>query len=70
MKFLTNLYDPRLPDAKYEMTLPFDQTAEQAWEYQKEWLSGKVIGEPRAIDLYTVEQLKAAHFVGIYSDSD
>ena len=67
MKHLTNMYDPREPDAKKYVTRTFGQTHEEAWEELQRYLQGKVIGPPRATDAYTVEELEAMGTVGIYA---
>lgn len=69
MKFLTNLYDPRLPDADIHITPHFDETLREAWKRQQEWLSGKTIAEPHATASFTVEELKSFGMVGIYEDT-
>jgi len=71
MQFLTNTYDPGMPDApeclvlRYEDMLGSDGR-ERAWQQHTRWLSDKIIGEPQATEAYTVAQLQAMHMVGVY----
>jgi len=69
MRWLSNTYDPKMPDARLEIMSEArpGQTAQGAWLEYKTWLSGKVIGEPQATESHTVDQLKAAHLVGVYA---
>jgi len=66
MNWLTNLYDPKRDDARACLILFIDETEQDAWERQKAWLSDKIIGRPKATDMYTVEQLEAMGLVGVY----
>lgn len=34
------------------------------------WLADKIIGEPKATDTYTVQELKDMGMVGVYSNSN
>lgn len=70
MRWLSNTYNPNLPDAKHHVDTMPHQTPEEAWHWHKVWLSGKIIGEPQATDTYTVEQLKAMDLVGVYVEDD
>lgn len=67
MKFLTNLYDPNLPDAKRLIICRINQTLEEAWEEQKYWLKDKIIGLPQETETYNVFQLIGMGMVGVYS---
>lgn len=67
MKWLTNLYDPRLPDAHCMISFRFDSTPMEAWREQSEWLKDKIISRPKATEYYTVEQLEKMNMVGIYA---
>jgi hypothetical protein len=40
--------------------------SQEELEYYHEWLKDKVIGEPKASDTYTVEDLKKIGMIGIY----
>ena len=66
IKWLTNLYNPELPEAREDIICESGQTQAQAWQNQVEWLKGKLIGKPKATTLYTVEELEAQNLVGIY----
>jgi len=46
------------------------QTPEEAWAQQERWLSDKTIGSPKATERYTVEQLEAMGFVGVYVEDE
>jgi len=70
MKHLTNLYDPRKQDAKMMIATMFDETREEAWKHQQEWLKGKHIDRPQATATYTVEELEAMGYVGIYDNDE
>ena len=67
MRWLTNLYDPRLPDASQHVVLRYDESSWDGWDRQKEWLKDKIIAEPKATPSYTVEQLQAMKMVGVYA---
>ncbi len=67
MKWLSNIHDPKDPQAQMYVARSFHETPEEAWAHHQEWLKGKVIGEPQATEAYTVEQLKAMGMVGVYA---
>lgn len=69
MKFLTNIYDPNLPDAKSSIATRLHQTRMQAWQEQEQWLDGKVIGKPQSTSRYTVKELEEIGMVGVYNVS-
>jgi hypothetical protein len=46
-----------------ETTTSFAEQDDFLWQ---EWLSGKVIGEPKPTDENSVDQLKAQGYVGVY----
>lgn len=47
------------------------QTHRQAFVEWQRQLEGKIIGEPKATEKYTVAELKAMNFVGLYrQDAD
>ena len=66
MKWLSNVYDPTLPDAKSHVLCVGDETREEAWESQEQWLFDKVLGVPQETDAYTVLELVRAGMVGVY----
>jgi hypothetical protein len=66
MKWLTNLRDPRLPDARDWVHRKTNQSPEDALCQQEEWLQTKTIGQPRATATSSVEQLVRDNTVGIY----
>jgi len=67
MKRLTNLLDPTRPDAELYIRTMINKTRLEAWNRQQEWLKDKIIGEPQATSMYTVEQLKLMGMVGVYT---
>lgn len=66
MKWLTNVYDPTLPDAKLFLCVMCDETYGEVWDNYLQWLRGKIIGEPEASEYYNVEELKRQGMVGVY----
>ena len=66
MKFLTNAYNPTMPDAKRTVLALADETQREAWERQERWLSNKVLGHPRETDAHTVLELVRMGIVGVY----
>lgn len=66
LRFLTNTHNPKDENASmYVARMPHETQAE-AWRNYKQWLKGKIIGEPHATEAYTVEQLKEMNLVGVY----
>lgn len=61
MKWITNIYGPKEPDASM-VPMPRFVTRQS----YREWLEDKVIGEPKATAECSVEQLKAMNIVGVY----
>ncbi|NIQ88787.1 MAG: hypothetical protein GWN93_06765 [Deltaproteobacteria bacterium] len=66
MKFLTNIYDPKRLDAKNKVGRQDNETLEEAWQRQQEWLSGKLIDAPQATEHFTVAELVRLGMVGVY----
>lgn len=66
LRWLTNICDPNLPDAKKHLPLSLHENRDEAWQYHLEWLSDKIIGEPVATVHRSVEELKRNNLVGIY----
>ena len=66
MKFLINTHNPARPDARRHVVLLFNETRDLAWTREREWLSDKIIGEPRANETHTVKELKDMNLVGVY----
>jgi len=67
MRWLTNTYDPSLPDVRMHVVRCFPETFEESWRLHLDYLKDKIIGEPQATEKYTVEQLKAMGMVGVYT---
>lgn len=66
LRYLSNTYNPNRLDAKDRIVVGFYETQDEAWNNYLNWLKNKVIGDPRATEHYTVEQLKELHYVGVY----
>jgi len=72
LRFLTNTHDPKdIEGAKMSLALSFEDWQdpngrERAWKYHLDYLKGKIIGDPQATDVYTVDQLKEMQLVGVY----
>lgn len=66
MKFLSNIHDPKDPNARMYLPCDFHEAPEQAWQRHLEWLKGKVIAEPKATEKYSVSELKQMNMVGVY----
>ena len=66
LKWIMNIYDPKAKNAKIFVRRHQNETQEQAWRTHLQWLKGKVIGEPKATSIYTVEELKKMDLVGVY----
>jgi hypothetical protein len=69
MKFLSNTHDPKDPLADMYVERSFHETQAEAVAHWREWLKGKVIGDPQASDFYTVSELKEMGLVGVYLPS-
>jgi|SRR5882672_4040564 len=67
LHWLTNEYDPTREDAENYLPIMRGQDRGQAWRHHQEWLQDKIIALPRATSEYSVEDMEAAHIVGIYS---
>jgi len=70
MKFLTNIDNPTLPDAKEKLMTYLDETQQEAWERQERWLSDKVLLLPKETDAHTVRELIRMGMVGVYDPND
>jgi len=66
MEWLTNTYDPKKPEAIQYVVRSPGETQEQAWQRLQHFLTDKTIGEPKASEAFTVEQLKEMNMVGVY----
>jgi len=66
MKWLINTYDPTREDAKYRLVVSLDKSRDEVWWHQQAYLADKIIGAPKATPRYTVSELEAMHFVGVY----
>jgi len=70
MHFLTNIYDPRIPESKFKYNTGFLESPWHAEISIMKWIQDKILGDPKAERGHTVEQLKAMGIVGVYSNSD
>jgi hypothetical protein len=70
LEWVTNTHDLEDPHAPRGLILSRDEWAVDgtgtAWQGHLEWLADKVIGEPKATEECTVEELKAEGMVGVY----
>lgn len=60
MKWVSNTLDPDHPN--------WDKRPIEVQQHILAWLSDKIIGEPKATDDLTVEQLKQHHYIGVYTN--
>ena len=70
MKFVTNTFDPKRPDAMQHVPRLRGETVDEAWASLMAYLDGKTIGKPRATEVYTVAELEAMHVVGVYEPDE
>ncbi len=68
MEWISNTYDPNAPDTFFYIgaSKMSGQTQEEAYENWIKWLEDKILGEPKATEIYTVEELKGRNMVGVY----
>jgi hypothetical protein len=68
MKWITNTYNPKLPDAKYNLVMEYYSPKDHEFAFRRhlEWLKDKIIGDPQATATHTVEELKKMNLVGVY----
>lgn len=65
--FLTNMLDPRNPAVPIEkLKSTKDKDEQETRERLTRWLESKTIGEPAASPFYTVSQLEAEGFIGVF----
>jgi len=71
MKYLSNIKDPRKPEAKTKFVYRFSTNtpAEKDAEFERylAWVADNHIGQPKATDKYSVEELEQMGMVGIYA---
>ncbi len=71
IKFLSNIYNPELPDAKNKIKLVDGfGTPQEQWQAHLDWLKGKIIQAPVGTDFYTSEQLKAQGMVSVWQEEE
>ncbi len=66
MRFLGNTVNPKLATPQ-DMAVAPGETHQEAFSQWKNWLSDKRIGDPKATDTCSVEELKAMNIVGVYA---
>ena len=66
LKWLSNIYDPKLPHQEMYITRRIDETPQEALYWHNKWLEGKIIGEPEASDTYSVLEMIEQGLVGVY----
>ncbi|MEM1368490.1 MAG: hypothetical protein AAGG02_10820 [Cyanobacteria bacterium P01_H01_bin.15] len=69
MRFLTNHANPET-FKPWDLIRGFEQSEEDALREFESWLKDKIVGEPRATESYSVEELKDMGMVGIYAKDD
>lgn len=75
MRFLSNTYDPTLPNARMHQTLSYQsfldpKLADHEWEMYLKWINSNIKGRPRATKEYTTEQLEGMGMIGVYADDE
>ena len=66
LKWLSNIRDPKLPHQSRYIVRRQDETPQEALYWHNKWLEGKVIGEPKASDTYSVLEMIEMGLVGVY----
>jgi len=66
MRWLTNTADPATRDWLTSVVPDPGQTPMEAVREMQDWLKDKIIGDPKASEKFTVEQLKEMSIVGVY----
>lgn len=74
MRHLSNIYDPKRPDARtyftaydYQEWLAGPEAVEKAWQRHLDWGNRNVTGPPLATAIATPEELAAEGYIGIYA---
>lgn len=70
MKFLSNIYDPTLPDAKERTFYSSQENRDEQWKDWLKWVGRNIMGRPKRTEFYSVEQLEAMGMVGLYAPQD
>lgn len=70
MKFLSNIYNPTLPDAKERTIYSYQENRDEQWEYVLKWVGQNIVGRPKPTEFHSVAQLEAMGMVGIYAPQD
>lgn len=75
LKFLSNTYNPNLPNARMYFTTSYEgylnpDLGNYEYEQYLKWINENIVGEPQGSDTYTVEQLKEMGYIGIYKQED
>ena len=76
MKFIKNILNPALPNAKRYALYP-EYIVKQGheamgkwWQQRLDWVAANHVGLPQATPSYTQERLIQLGFIGIYSKDD
>jgi hypothetical protein len=66
MRHVTNTYDFRKPDARYNHVFLVDVDQNVEWKNYIEWCNKHIIGLPKATSKYTVVELEIMGMIGLY----
>ncbi len=70
MKFLTNTGNPKSKETEMQFLPHAGETRAEGWARHLRRLSTRIIGDPQATVVYTVDELKAMDMVGVYSNAE
>jgi len=71
-RFLSNIYDPRKPDAERYMCYSHHAQSNgpgatrEEWQHHMDWINKNIIGPPKPTQWYTESDLMDQSMVGIY----
>lgn len=74
MRFLSNTYDHRKPDARMHFTPTFQAWTQGSvamdaeWQQHLDWINENIIGPPKATEKHTQQQLEDNDLIGIYAE--
>lgn len=75
-RFLTNTYNPYLPNAEMYLVYSFHAMdcgkvgCDREWQHHLEYIESHIMGRPKATEKYTRQQLADEGMVGIYMPPD
>jgi hypothetical protein len=67
LKWLSNTYNPNLPDAKFHYVYMDGIDREKQWQNYLEWLNENVISLPKETEVFSRYELMEMGYVGVYS---